>query len=519
MSAEFYVVKAGDTLGKIAEAHNTSVLDLVKSNQIANPDRIRVGQQIKLPRPVLVAAHERVPPRSEEGWGALVLQFVDALGAPIRELKVSLEALGKILQVSTNEKGAVEPIAVRKGDSVKVHVERARGGVKHVATVEADGAAQLVRIRSPKVAVRAALRPHDGPSGPTPTVQPRALGEETGTRSPAGNPVQEVALECPNPENIRLDSNFKYRSFVIAAAKRANLAPQAVAAIMNAEAGSIARRYIEKTVIDFATGQPKTGKDGKPEVVRILDPQWLEGEWDPRSINKKSSARGMTQVLDGTWIDLACVEGTFLNAKAQQAGWLGKTTVWITRNGKVNARTVDGYRLADGKLVTQSAKTSLAGVLSRKPYLVGYATAADANLQALLDLRFDPECAIHTAVDYGMRNLAILRRAGYQVDGHNDGDLAKLIYLCHHLGVGDAMRFIDNRITPTRAQYLFEQQVGVRGAKEEAEKCGGNYLAAHRKWLDWFVNKKIVVSGFYCVVQTQAVRTLFAVCEAVRKKG
>lgn len=519
MSTELYVVKAGDTLGKIAAANNTSVLDLVKTNTIVNPDRISVGQQLKLPSPVLTAANERLSAVGDEGWGALVLQFADALGRPIKELKVSLEVLGKFLRISTNEQGAVEPIAVRKGDSIKVHVERVRGGSKHVATVDADGTAQLVRIRSPKVAVSASLRPHDGPSRPMPTSQSRALGEETSTRSPAGNPVQEVALECPNQENIRLDVNFKYRPIVIAAAARAALAPQAVAAIMNAEAAPIEKRYIEETVIDLATGQPKIGKDNKPEVMRRADPEWRPGEWDPRSKNSLSSARGMTQILDGTWIDLACTAGTFLNAKAKKAGWLGKATVQIARKGKVTARTLDAFRLMDGTQVTRSEKSSLARVLSSKPYRVGFAKAVDANLQALLDLRFDPECAIHTAVDYGMANLATLRRAGYKMDGLNDGDLAKLIYLCHHLGARDAMLFIDNQITPTRAQYLLEQQLNVNGAFKAAKRVGGDYLAAHRKWLDWFVNQKIVVKQFFCVDREEPVRSLLALCEAVRKRG
>lgn len=46
-----YVVKQGDTLGKIAAAHGTDVGTLVQLNNLSNPNLIRIGQVIKLPHP------------------------------------------------------------------------------------------------------------------------------------------------------------------------------------------------------------------------------------------------------------------------------------------------------------------------------------------------------------------------------------------------------------------------------------------------------------------------------------
>ena len=45
----YYTVKAGDTLSAIAKRFNTTVNELVKLNNISNPNLIRVGQKIKLP--------------------------------------------------------------------------------------------------------------------------------------------------------------------------------------------------------------------------------------------------------------------------------------------------------------------------------------------------------------------------------------------------------------------------------------------------------------------------------------
>lgn len=44
-----YKVKKGDTLSKIAEKHGTSVTVLASINQIANVNKIQVGQVLTLP--------------------------------------------------------------------------------------------------------------------------------------------------------------------------------------------------------------------------------------------------------------------------------------------------------------------------------------------------------------------------------------------------------------------------------------------------------------------------------------
>ena len=44
----YYIVKKGDTLTKIAEKYNTSIEQLVKWNNIKNPDKIVVGQKLRV---------------------------------------------------------------------------------------------------------------------------------------------------------------------------------------------------------------------------------------------------------------------------------------------------------------------------------------------------------------------------------------------------------------------------------------------------------------------------------------
>lgn len=502
-TGQIYVVRSNDTLGKIAKAYNTSVSELMHLNHIKNPDRINVGQQLVLPRQISRTPDEADASTddAEESWGALVIQLVDAINRPIHDLRIKIESLGGLYEAQTNEMGALPPIAVKRDEPVKVHVARAQGGMKHVATIVPDGGAQHARIISPKVAVKASLRKHEGPPVARIPAEPKALGDERSTRSPAGNPVHEVAMECPNPQDLRLVANFKYRDIIIAAAARIGLSPQAVAAIINTESGKIAQ-YIQKPVLDLVTHLPRVDKNGKPVLKKAPNPDWHEGAWDPTSINVRSSARGMTQFLDASWLGLALTKGLYLNAKVRQSGWL----------------TANGFNLSDGKVVTARGKLPLARVLSGRPYIVGPGTASDANLQALLDLRFDPECSIYTAVDYAQQNMEVLSAAGYSFDALNDGEKAKIAYLGHHLGSGDAKKFIENTISPSSAQHLLERQVGVVKAREWATQNNGDYVAGHRAWLNWFINNNISLNNFFCSGKAPAARTLFALIEVIKKK-
>lgn len=43
-----YTVKAGDTLSKIAKKYNTTYQELARKNNIKNPNKIYVGQILKI---------------------------------------------------------------------------------------------------------------------------------------------------------------------------------------------------------------------------------------------------------------------------------------------------------------------------------------------------------------------------------------------------------------------------------------------------------------------------------------
>ena len=51
---KYYIVKRGDTLGKIAKAFQVRLADLQAINGITNPDDIQAGQELQIPTGAVV---------------------------------------------------------------------------------------------------------------------------------------------------------------------------------------------------------------------------------------------------------------------------------------------------------------------------------------------------------------------------------------------------------------------------------------------------------------------------------
>lgn len=167
-----------------------------------------------------------------------------------------------------------------------------------------------------------------------------------------------------------------------------------------------------------------------------------DGSWRLMSRNPRSSAAGLGQFLSSTWISEAERAGTWLNARAREQGWIDS-----------GGRVLPGAR------------------------------------SAILQLRYDGKAAIEATADYASNSLKGLRRAGVQV-GESVEAIARSAYLGHHLGLGDATRFLKSGLSDTRARTLLAAQVGVAAAGSRIAQAG-DAIAAHRDWLGSFLDRKI----------------------------
>ncbi|MCK9384996.1 MAG: LysM peptidoglycan-binding domain-containing protein [Nevskia sp.] len=463
-----YTVKSGDTLSRIAQQHHVSVNALAQANGIHDKNHIAVGRQLAIPGSDRPTKNTDSSAAETGGWAETLLRFVDSIERPIVGLTVRLVTAGQEIKVKTDGGGFLPRIASSKlGEPIQIHVQRhlARGGgEKPIGNYTPIAGTQTVKVQSGLHVETSRLRTHIGQPAVPPKVMRGPPGTKHETQTEQGNPLTcSVGDECPNQDSLKLGPNNEYREWVRKAAQRAGLVPQAVAAVMNAEAA----------------------KD-------------KNNKWKVDSKSKKSSATGMTQFLDATWVSEALRAGTYLNDKASREGWLSS-----------DAKGHLQFKKADGSYITQP---NLQGKLIAliKPAR----TAADSNLQKLLDLREQAEYAITAAMDYAKANLDGLRQRGYAVDDLNDTEKARIMYLCHHLGIGDAIRFIQNTIpeedvhiekkgkkqlTQNGAKKLLSAQVGSTIAENKYKKENDDsWVKGHRAWLDAFIGNHIVTSIFAC---------------------
>jgi len=212
------------------------------------------------------------------------------------------------------------------------------------------------------------------------------------------------------------------------------------------DAGVLKSNEIYRPAIDEAAR--RTGIPGAAVAAIIsAEADSRDGVWDPNSRNPRSTALGLTQFLSSTWETEAERPGTLINEVARSNGWL---------DGQ--GRVQPGAR-------------------------------AD-----LLALRTDPRLSIVAAAEYASANLARLRQQNLIPADASAGDLAKLAYLAHQLGVGDAERFLKGEISEGRARTLLNSQIGTAAASDRIA-ANGSGTQAHRAWLIDYVDRKIDISG------------------------
>lgn len=199
----------------------------------------------------------------------------------------------------------------------------------------------------------------------------------------------------------------------------------------------------------FVQAEARTGIPASA-LAAIVDAEAAktgDGSWNTHSRNPRSSAAGLGQFLSGTWQELAQTEGTWLNQYAADRGWL------------------DGR----GRLQT-------------------------GNRAELLALRYDPNASILGVADLAKANLDRLEKSGVRV--RTDAETtAKAAYLGHHLGLGDAKKFLSGGIDSGRARMLLSAQIGSSAAAQRIASTG-DATQAHRQWLLGFIDRRIRPEAF-----------------------
>lgn len=466
-------VKKGDTLGQIASDYHCSVDELADYNNISKMDLIYPGQVINLPQKRYMLSEINGEKSTNECL--LSFTFEDLIEKPITALKVKITtALGDVYESVTDGIGKIEDVVIKADTEINIFVSSGLGKIKEVANFITQEGKVDVLLSSPKVRVKGKSAALTGPTENIESKKKEVNTISTG-RDNEGKPRLQVNHTCPNRYDLMLGKNVIYWNQIIRASERSGFIPQSIAAVISAEAA-----------------------------------KYPGGVWKPTSVCKdsanstedvtvyKSSAAGMTQFLNGTWMTETLKEGTYLFEKAFEQGLVADKPV-LNKRGE-DIKNKKGEVINEKKFQVSPDTWKNLHELKAERYITGitpYPAHATSEVQTWLNLRFNPEYAIMAAVDYGVANLSALKNDGYNIDGLNDAEKAKIIYLTHHLGLANARRFIKNEINEESAWELLKAQIGRKSALSKAEQYGNN-VKAHRMWLSSYISSNIKTSNYFC---------------------
>lgn len=249
----------------------------------------------------------------------------------------------------------------------------------------------------------------------------RNIGVEFGDKK-----VETPSQPCPissTSSNLSLGINEIYRNQILLANERTGIDSAALASLINAEAS----------------------------------PNGPNGTWNPNSQNENSTARGLTQFLEGTWLDMARREGTLLNQRARNLGYVDQNNQVVT-----------------------------------------------AQRQQLLELRSDADMSIVTAAELAELNLEHLEQQGVISESISDDERAYYAYLAHHDGAGGAVQIINGTMPEEVAQQRLNVNVGITRASNLVEQHG-SAREAYRQWILNYTSQRINPSNFRSAPETTVV--------------
>ena len=462
-----YSVKRGDTLWGISRKTGVEINSLARLNNLHGKavHRLQVGQRIKLP--TTSGNHDT----------ELTLQILDIKFAPIKNAHLKLEYDGKTQEIKADADGLVSGILIDDhSKGLKVHFRGIDGTFSLIAshaTLPLGRKNLTLTSRTMMVKGNYAIKPgaqwqakkvipaqirttnkevHIKPQGPLPKPsqpggEPKPFVKET--RVEGGTPLHAAAAIFTEANLLLSPANEKYRKLIITSAERYGFTPQALTALIDAEADK--------------------SKNG----------------WKADSVNKATGAAGLTQFLRGTWLEMVAEPRSLMNQRLQNEHKIGKIA------GK---RDSDGVYCLYVNGRNGSAKEE---------------KLDDTLVPVVLSWRFIPEYSIDTAALYGKINLEKLTKRGLDIDSLAPEDLAKVMYLAHHEGAGGAAAVMKGKLQTKTAERNLPKQIGQSEAAKLITRFNDKAEEAYTYWLyELLVDKKINVAHFMVKAEGVKPRTM-----------
>lgn len=232
-----YVVQNGDTLSKVASDHNTTVEQLIRLNDISNPDLIRPGQTIKTTADFSrVYTSASTTAQASESNPVIQFVLVDKLLESIEGLpyQIAFARSGKLVSGTTNRYGLTSESEGRIGEPVDFLVKQVGGGFKKIYSTTLSARRKIITAHSPSIRFEIDTQKHHGPPG----------GGGGSGRDTYGHPTIVV-----DKKDVELDFLGEYNGLKITdadyvmAAKKLGCESAAIKAVAITETGSVGSYY------------------------------------------------------------------------------------------------------------------------------------------------------------------------------------------------------------------------------------------------------------------------------------
>lgn len=148
-----YTVQPGDTLSAIAARNHTTVAKLQQLNGISDPNRLSVGEKLKL---------AQSPAASSAVTCSVRPLFLDPMRYPIEGLNYRIQCGPNTVTGASEANGLGKTVAAKPGDraSISAQIPWKNNAWEQLADVAVDVGEKLITLISPMARVKAPLDPH-----------------------------------------------------------------------------------------------------------------------------------------------------------------------------------------------------------------------------------------------------------------------------------------------------------------------------------------------------------------------